>query len=672
MFSSLARYIVLPAAVSDFENDYLARINRVFTIVLACHLPIFAAIAYFNDTDAIDAVVLTTAVLAGPLTALWTFKSRRAVSVVIGISAMFMGGLLVHFGQGPVQIEMHFYFFVLIALLAVFANPTVILAAATTAALHHLLLWYWLPSSVFNYDAPIWVVGVHAAFVVLESIAAVFIARSFFDNVIGLEKIVAMRTSELEARNDDMRMILNSVDQGFLTIDQHGSIQEERSKAVEVMLGEIKPGETLIDVIERHDRKAAEWLAFGLEEVFEGIMPVEVTLDQLPTRFENAASTFSIEYYPIEPTEPEHLTVVVTDITSEVERQKLEAESRELIRMLDGITKDRSGFLEFFHESSELIDGLRENQHVDLAVTKRKIHTLKGNAAIFGIERLADACHNIESALAESGEMSEGAIWSELFECWTHVRANLRRLISDTDDEYRLTDDQYNQLLLRILNREPAENLAPLVAAWKLEPTDVRLKRIATQAKRMAKQLEKGNIDVLVRSGSLRTEPKHWSPFWSALVHAIRNAVDHGLEQVEDRQLMGKSDFGTIILETAIKDERFVVSISDDGKGIDWDRVAKLAQDRALPFQTDDDLVNALFATGLSTSKTVTSISGRGIGMGALRQATESLGGSIEVESRKGEGTCYRFIFPADAMAPETCQLLASHGIDLDLLISAA
>ena len=66
---------------------------------------------------------------------------------------------LVHVGQGPVQIEMHFYFFALLAMLAVYGNPLVILVAAVTVALHHLVLWALLPASVFNYDAPIWVVA---------------------------------------------------------------------------------------------------------------------------------------------------------------------------------------------------------------------------------------------------------------------------------------------------------------------------------------------------------------------------------------------------------------------------------------------------------------------------------------------------------------------------------
>ena len=149
MFRSLIQFILLPKQQSDFEQTYLKRMNRIAFIFFLLHLPIFAAIAYFNDTGIGLASILTTAVIAGPALAMRTLQSQRSISVVHGITAMFLGGLLVHFGQGPVQIEMHFYFFVLLALLAVFANPMAIVAAAITAAVHHLVLWIALPSSVF-------------------------------------------------------------------------------------------------------------------------------------------------------------------------------------------------------------------------------------------------------------------------------------------------------------------------------------------------------------------------------------------------------------------------------------------------------------------------------------------------------------------------------------------
>jgi hypothetical protein len=165
--TTLLASIVLPSEISEFERKYLARMNRIALVFFAMHVPIFVVIAWANQTRPALAALLSLAVLAGPAAAYFTLGNPRHVSVVHGIAAMFMGGLLVHFGQGPMQIEMHFYFFALIAMCAVFGNPLVIVAAAVTVALHHLVVWLVLPASVFNYDASVWVVAVHAAFVVL-------------------------------------------------------------------------------------------------------------------------------------------------------------------------------------------------------------------------------------------------------------------------------------------------------------------------------------------------------------------------------------------------------------------------------------------------------------------------------------------------------------------------
>ena len=165
-------------------------------------------------------------VMIGPTIADQAIDNPRAVSVVYGVTAMLMGSLLVHFGQGPVQIEMHFYFFALLAMLCMFANPMVNIAAAVTVALHHLIVWLIVPASVFNYDAQWWVVLVHAGFVVLETIAACYISREFFDNVIGLERIVEARTATIREKQRDMRLILDNVETGLITVDLRTHVEQ--------------------------------------------------------------------------------------------------------------------------------------------------------------------------------------------------------------------------------------------------------------------------------------------------------------------------------------------------------------------------------------------------------------------------------------------------------------
>ena len=102
------------------------------------------------------------------------------------------------------------------------------------------------------------------------------------------------------------------------------------------------------------------------------------------------------------------------------------------------------------------------------------------------------------------------------------------------------------------------------------------------------------------------------------------------------------------------------MSIEDDGRGIDWDRVRAKAKACGLPHATEADLEAALFSDGMSTRDDVTAFSGRGVGLGAVRSACEERGGHIRVWSRLGHGTRFDFVFPVDQMAPRPQEMLAA------------
>ncbi|MEQ8278886.1 MAG: ATP-binding protein [Deltaproteobacteria bacterium] len=655
MWSRIAAYVRLPSEVTDFERQYLARMNRIGLWFFVAHLPVFVLVAFFNDTGPLSAVALTSFVLVGPVLAYKTFKSPRLVSVSYGVTAMLMGGLLVHFGQGPVQIEMHFYFFALLAMLAMFGNPMVIVTAAVTVALHHLLLWLYLPTSVFNYDAPIWVVAIHAAFVVLESVATCFIARSFFDNVIGLEKIVQSRTAALDKRNQDMRVLLDNVQQGFLTLDRSGALAAERSAAVSRWFGGDDAAD-LGDLVEAKAPAFAENFRVAWEQVEEDLLPVECNLDLAPSRIEFEDRTLQVDYQPMSSDASTDdwsgVLVVMSDITSQLEHERLESEQREVLYILDRILKDKAGFLEFFEEAKRQIQLIVSDEIEQMPLLKRVIHTLKGNAAVFGIHRISDRCHAIEEALKEEGGRPSAELRESLAQAWDRLCESLDVLLGgEESSKIEVDDDQFKNVLREVLENAPREQIAESMVAWKLEPTVRRLERLASQVHRIGARLDKQNIAVEVDGHGLRQDAEAWAPFWSSYIHLLRNAVDHGLESIEERRALGKEGSGHIRLETVMEGDEFIVRLTDDGRGIDWTRVAEKATRLGLPTEDRDDLVRALFHDGLSTRDDVTSTSGRGVGLAAVHEACEAVGGQIDVDSKIGAGTTFVCRFPSSALA---------------------
>jgi two-component system chemotaxis sensor kinase CheA len=134
------------------------------------------------------------------------------------------------------------------------------------------------------------------------------------------------------------------------------------------------------------------------------------------------------------------------------------------------------------------------------------------------------------------------------------------------------------------------------------------------------------------------------------LVHLIRNSLDHGLETPADRAAAGKPETGKLQIEARHAGGNVVISVKDDGRGIDAERVATKARERGLIGETETiDLARAtelLFHPGFSTSDTTSDISGRGVGMDAVRVAIRELGGEVTLTSEPGQGTCAEIRLP--------------------------
>ena len=136
------------------------------------------------------------------------------------------------------------------------------------------------------------------------------------------------------------------------------------------------------------------------------------------------------------------------------------------------------------------------------------------------------------------------------------------------------------------------------------------------------------------------------------LTHLVRNAVDHGLETPEDRVAAGKPAEGVLTLRAYHQGGQVVVEVSDDGAGIDSDRVAAKAVERGLRTQAQvaqmspTDILQLIFVPGFSTAAAVTNVSGRGVGMDVVKTNIEGIGGTIEVESVVGRGTTCRLRIP--------------------------
>lgn len=134
------------------------------------------------------------------------------------------------------------------------------------------------------------------------------------------------------------------------------------------------------------------------------------------------------------------------------------------------------------------------------------------------------------------------------------------------------------------------------------------------------------------------------------LTHLIRNAVDHGLETPADRKAVGKDGEGVVTLSAAHQSGRIVITVADDGRGIDRARVKAKAIERGIIAPdaqlSEEEIDNLIFAPGFSTAAVVSNISGRGVGMDVVRKNIQALGGRIGIQSELGKGSSFSLSLP--------------------------
>jgi CheY-specific phosphatase CheX len=174
-------------------------------------------------------------------------------------------------------------------------------------------------------------------------------------------------------------------------------------------------------------------------------------------------------------------------------------------------------------------------------------------------------------------------------------------------------------------------------------------RKISRLARDLSKKLDK--MAQLVIDGDDTKVPRAVAETISEpLTHMIRNAMDHGIETPDERKTTSKALLATIRLRAYYEESSVVVEISDDGRGIDAERVLARAKEKEIVAQDQElspkEVYALIFEPGFSTAAQVTAVSGRGVGMDVVKNTITSIGGSIDIESTLGHGSCFKLCLP--------------------------
>jgi len=468
------------------------------------------------------------------------------------------------------------------------------------------------------------------------------------------EMAEAVRDRELRlgVRNAELKLILDSVHQGFLTARTDGTLLPERSAVVERWVGPLPADATLWALVARIEPEVGEMMCAAWQQLIDDFLPLEVAVDQLPTRLSRDGQHFSVAYHPgLVAGQLHHVVIVMTDITAEMERQRAQAEQQEFAVLVDQFVRDRRGFHSFWAEASRLVARLCSEAQEAGESLRRDVHTLKGNSRFFGLNRVSGLCQELETAMAERGEFElSPRERAGLADLWDSLRGRIEPLMQGATAFLEVSREQYERLLEAAHSGKPAEHIEQLVRGLRRESVHTRLTRASAILEMTCNKLGKTPPSVEIQTDNLLVSPGPWAPFWSVLSHVLNNAADHGLESDDERAMAGKPVPGTVWLTMKATERDVIIEVRDDGRGIDWKRLEQLAAERGLPHGSRLELEEALFSDGLTLKQVVSEISGRGVGLGAVRAVVTAMGGKIEIDSVEGSGTTWRFRFPARAL----------------------
>ena len=491
----------------------------------------------------------------------------------------------------------------------------------------------------------------------------------------------------LSTKRDEVASLLDSMRQGVLAFGADGLVIGEHSKKAQVIFGRDKlEGASMIDLLysgvaaydlERelfatwHDSVFAMGRA-GWDELYQmapSSRVITVGAEQQHLRLE-ARPVF----------EGDNLTRVMMLVTDETEEVKLRRQvdegkierERNLLRTRRLAASGAHTFVAFLESARKRIDEFMTALSGQNAPSRRgeieyffgHAHTIRGEARAFDLEAIERPIERIElllrtklqEAFVERRDPSLESCREELSSLLSATREAIddakRQLVEVSPigaailDQVTVSRRDLDALTTAVgalrtgttgLNDERLDSLSEVTTRLVARPFGELAGLFSDAVQRWAEQRGK-TVRFEIEGRSHATPPALASVLPQVLSHLLRNAIAHGIEEPRQRQQLGKPQAGLLSVSIVTEGQDVELTIKDDGAGLDASALAHRAEQLCIPLASPGELI---FMNGVSTSAQVDSLSGNGIGMGAVRAALQSAGYLVVVRSEPGQGTCF-------------------------------
>jgi len=461
-------------------------------------------------------------------------------------------------------------------------------------------------------------------------------------------KIAISERNEIAAMKDSLKIGLFFMNRDYVIQDNYSQFLEEllsdgdlRGKRfTDLLSASISPGE--LDAVKDYLGMIFDY-TFNADTLRE-INPLHELHYAAPS---GRRKIFHCEFLTVE-MEHEETVVLVTiyDITAKAELQeRLAKEERkrhdEMSNLFELLQADHSMF-EVFQEDAEyefgriddtLGNGSMNNREI-LVDVYQSIHSIKSNAVTLGLNTFGTKVHEVESEIKKLRDCGDEVPFDDML----HLTFEIEKLLQEKEG-FKLIIEKINSFRAKEEERKSDETLLT--------------ESLRKTAERAAADMEK---KVRLVAEDIDPEAIEKGPrqvMKEVLMQLVRNSVVHGIESPADRLACGKNETGVIRLSVKTEGQNIHVRLGDDGRGLDYKKIAEEALQKniikAEDAQNKGALLKALFSPGFSTADTESVHAGRGIGLNLVQDRVQAGKGSIRVQTEHGKGTAFNIVFPADS-----------------------
>jgi sensor domain CHASE-containing protein len=487
----------------------------------------------------------------------------------------------------------------------------------------------------------------------------VFVTGS--DEIGDLAASINQMLDVIEERTTQIKEIIQHASFGMFITDTNGKILRGHTKSCGDLLGLGISGLPLSRALHL-PREQEQLIELTFDQLRDDIVPAEISLNQLPKRVHQNGKVIAIHGSPIR--EPSGRLVRVlfslVDVTSEVDTERENTENKTLISVL----RAKTGFSNLIrHTKSELTDILKTLDEPGQIQARMKLHTLNGNLRTFGLKVLsriisdAESLAEIRVADIKKIETSTRA-WVAKFETVTGVRWDQNAAKATHEiAESSLQSFERGIASSSTVSDETKTYVAAFGKFTRAKKLGEIFSPLTTLTLDVAKSLRKRAV-LVVEGAEMRVNQDAIQPLVDAIPHLIRNALDHGIETTTERLEAKKQDVATLYISVEkLADQGLRVSFSDDGRGIYPDKIATAAIRKGLITAaaaeklSEVEKSHLILLPGFTSADEITDVSGRGIGLSAVKELIESkLAGKFSLESQPGLGTKITMDIPVEAI----------------------